>query len=102
MSLRLIGDGFGCSKHGTYVYLSSCEECVKLQAEFIKSQDRMQEPEEMPENDMAPLNPSAFELLERMQTPEAREGMKRAFDATPEELAEAAVEFARKQKEEKK
>jgi antitoxin Phd len=32
------------------------------------------------------------ELLARMQTPEAREGAKKAFDATPEELGKAAVE----------
>lgn len=35
-------------------------------------------------------------LLERMQTPEARAGMKEAFDASPEQLAKAALEFARK------
>jgi len=35
-------------------------------------------------------------LLARMQTPEARAGMKIAFDATPEQLAKAAVTFARK------
>lgn len=36
------------------------------------------------------------QLLERMQTPEARLGMQAAFDATPEQLAKAAVSFARK------
>lgn len=30
-------------------------------------------------------------LLERMQTPEAKEGVKKAFEATPKELGEAAV-----------
>ncbi|PYT41212.1 MAG: hypothetical protein DMG47_17855 [Acidobacteria bacterium] len=35
-------------------------------------------------------------LLARMQTPEARAGMQAAFDATPEQLAKAAVTFARK------
>jgi antitoxin Phd len=35
-------------------------------------------------------------LLARMQTPEARAGMQTAFDATPEQLAKAAVTFARK------
>jgi len=35
-------------------------------------------------------------LLARMQTPEARAGMQAAFDATPEQLAKAAVAFARK------
>jgi antitoxin Phd len=35
-------------------------------------------------------------LLAQMQTPEARAGMQAAFDATPEQLAEAAVTFARK------
>jgi prevent-host-death family protein len=36
------------------------------------------------------------ELLTRMQTPEARAGMRTAFDASPEELAKNAVTFARK------
>ena len=35
-------------------------------------------------------------LLARMQTEEARAGMETAFDATPEQLAKAAVTFARK------
>jgi len=35
-------------------------------------------------------------LLARMQTPGARAGMQAAFDATPEQLAKAAVTFARK------
>jgi prevent-host-death family protein len=35
-------------------------------------------------------------LLAGMQTPEARVGMQAAFDATPEQLAKAAVKFARK------
>jgi antitoxin Phd len=35
-------------------------------------------------------------LLARMQTPGARVGMQAAFDATPEQLAKAAVNFARK------
>ena len=32
----------------------------------------------------------------RMQTPEARAGMKAAFNATPEELGKAAVAYARR------
>jgi prevent-host-death family protein len=35
-------------------------------------------------------------ILTRMQTPEARAGMRTAFDASPEELAKNAVAFARK------
>lgn len=35
-------------------------------------------------------------LLDRMQTPEARAGMKAAFKASPEELGKAAVTAARK------
>jgi antitoxin Phd len=35
-------------------------------------------------------------LLDSMQTPEARAGMQAAFDASPEQLAQAALEFARK------
>ena len=86
MSLVLHGDGVGrgCSKHGTYVWRSDCEECRSLPP--------------------IPYEPSVRELLtgrydeelERMQTPEARRGMKRAFDATPEELAKAAVWYAGK------
>jgi prevent-host-death family protein len=36
------------------------------------------------------------DLLTRMQTPQARAGMRTAFDASPEELAKNAVTFARK------
>jgi antitoxin Phd len=35
-------------------------------------------------------------LLNRMQTPESRAGMQAAFDASPEQLGRAALEFARK------
>jgi prevent-host-death family protein len=35
-------------------------------------------------------------LLAKMQTPEARSGMKAAFDATPARMGEAAVAAARK------
>jgi antitoxin Phd len=35
-------------------------------------------------------------LLETLQTPRAREGMQAAFEASPKQLAKAAVEFARK------
>ena len=35
-------------------------------------------------------------MLARMQTPKARAGLQAAFDASPEDLAKAAVEFARK------
>lgn len=35
------------------------------------------------------------EMLARMQTPEARDGARRAFNATPEELGKAAVEYAK-------
>jgi prevent-host-death family protein len=35
-------------------------------------------------------------LFDRMQTPEARAGMQAAFDASPEQLVQAALEFARK------
>ena len=36
-------------------------------------------------------------LLERMQRPGAREAMQSAFEATPDELGEAAVAAARKE-----
>jgi hypothetical protein len=35
-------------------------------------------------------------LIESMQTPRARAGMRAAFEASPKQLAKAAVEFARK------
>jgi PHD/YefM family antitoxin component YafN of YafNO toxin-antitoxin module len=35
-------------------------------------------------------------LLARMQTPKSRMGMKSAFEASPKQLGEAAVEAARK------
>jgi antitoxin Phd len=35
-------------------------------------------------------------LLDRMQTPASRAGMQAAFDASPEQLGRAALEFARK------
>jgi hypothetical protein len=35
-------------------------------------------------------------LLSRMQTPEARTGMKAAFEASPKQLGRAAVAAARK------
>src|SRR5260370_26858736 len=35
-------------------------------------------------------------LLDRMQTREARAAMQAAFEASPEQLAKAAVQFARK------
>ena len=48
-------------------------------------------------NGKTKMSQAYFDLmLERMQTPEARESMKRAFDATPKELGEAALEYATK------
>jgi prevent-host-death family protein len=35
-------------------------------------------------------------LFDRMQTPEVRAATQAAFDASPEQLAQAALEFARK------
>lgn len=37
-------------------------------------------------------------LLERLQTPAARNGLEAAFNATPEELGRAAVEAARRRR----
>ena len=42
------------------------------------------------------LNSEFDALLERMQTPQARAGMKAAFAASPKELGKAAVAAARK------
>jgi hypothetical protein len=49
-----------------------------------------------PETRLNALSGEFDALLARMQTPEARVGMQAAFDATPEQLAKAAVTFARK------
>jgi antitoxin Phd len=44
------------------------------------------------------LNAQFDDLLARMQTPEARQGMQRAFDATPARLGRAAMKAATKSK----
>jgi antitoxin Phd len=38
------------------------------------------------------------DLLERLQTPEAKQGMEAAFNASPAELGQAAVEAARRRR----
>ena len=40
----------------------------------------------------------ATDLLERMQAPAARQGMEKAFNATPPELGRAAVKAARRRR----
>jgi len=44
------------------------------------------------------LTTSFDDLLERLQTPAAKQGMKAAFHASPEELGRAAVEAARRRR----
>ncbi len=56
-------------ERGVYVWHCDCEECITLGALRIKHD----------------------EMFERMQTPEARIAMQRAFEASPEELGRAAV-----------
>jgi antitoxin Phd len=41
------------------------------------------------------LNAQFDDLLTRMQTPKARQGMQRAFDATPPRLGRSAVKVAK-------
>src|SRR5271167_1860 len=65
MALVLKGDGVGrgCSVHGTYVWHGGCEECRSLPPMPLTPSTReilTGKYEEMPENDMAPLNPSAL------------------------------------------
>ena len=48
------------------------------------------------ENKLETLTNEFDALLSKMQTPEARRGMKAAFDATPAHMGEAAVAAARK------
>ncbi|HEY2293167.1 MAG TPA: hypothetical protein VGM86_20900 [Thermoanaerobaculia bacterium] len=38
------------------------------------------------------------DLLDRLQTPEARRGLEAAFNASPEELGRAAVEIAKRRR----
>jgi hypothetical protein len=47
------------------------------------------------------LEEQGNELLARMQTPKARRGMREAFDASPKELAKAALKYARKERRKK-
>jgi antitoxin Phd len=42
------------------------------------------------------LSTSFDDLLDRLQTPEARRGLEAAFNASPEELGRAAVEIAKR------
>lgn len=93
MSLVVTGDNVsGCTKHGPCAWRSDCDECRITKLPPPQQQDVILgcvcDP--CKENEA---------MLRRMQTPEARKGMERAFDATPEELGRAAIEFARKQKE---
>jgi antitoxin Phd len=47
------------------------------------------------------LNAQFDDLLARMQTPKARQGMQRAFDATPARLGRAAMKVAAKSRKKK-
>jgi prevent-host-death family protein len=49
-----------------------------------------------PDKVLSGLSKKYDAMLARMQSPEARKRMKAAFNATPKQLAEAALEFARK------
>src|SRR6185295_14948793 len=49
-----------------------------------------------PESQLNSLNKEFDELLARMQTPRARSAMKRAYTASPKQLAKAAVAAASK------
>jgi prevent-host-death family protein len=49
-----------------------------------------------PDRVLSGLSKKYDAMLVRMQSPEARKRMKAAFNATPKQLAEAALEFARK------
>jgi prevent-host-death family protein len=49
-----------------------------------------------PESQLDSLNKEFDELLARMQTPRARSAMKRAYEASPEQLGKTAVSAARK------
>ncbi len=48
------------------------------------------------------VNPNQFDgLLQRMQAPKARKGMKAAFNASPAKLGRAAVRAAAKKRQHK-
>ena len=61
----------------------------------VMSVDRYRELSRNSEPDLDALTAEFDALLERLQTPAARTGLRGLFDATPEELARAAVSAAK-------
>lgn len=61
----------------------------------VMSVERYQELTRETEPDLHELTAEFDALLERMQSPQARAGIRAAFRATPDELAKAAVAGAR-------
>lgn len=55
----------------------------------VEQFEALAEPE--PEIDLTDLRNQCFQMLEDMQSPEQKAGAMRAFNATPEELGEAAL-----------
>ena len=60
----------------------------------VMSVDRYRELPRNSEPDLDALTAEFDALLERLQTPAARTGLREAFNATPDELARAAVAAA--------
>lgn len=61
----------------------------------VLSMERYEELTRETEPDLDELTAEFDALLERMQSPEARSGIRSAFSATPDELARAAVAAVR-------
>jgi len=61
----------------------------------VLSIERYEELTREAEPDLDELTAEFDALLDRMQSPEARAGIREAFSATPDELARAAVAAAR-------
>lgn len=79
------------SRHGVVVITRHDEpEAVVLSFAEFKDLARSRE------SKLEALSSEFDALLAKMQTPEARRGMKAAFDATPARMGEAAVKAARK------
>lgn len=69
----------------------------KAQA-VVMSVERYRELTQANEPDLNDLSTKFDALLERMQTPQVRAGLREAFRATPDELAKAAMAAAREER----
>lgn len=88
-----IGEALGRVMHGQFVVITkhgSPKAAIISIAEF----EKLTQPNEPQPDLLGGLSQEYDAMLARMQTPEARRQMKAAFDASPNELAQAALRFA--------